>query len=183
MNDIDKAVIDQVTQDLTTSEFIDRALKAAKKIAGNLEDPAKDLRLELVTLNNQISKTMDLALSLEDAGPALRKVNELEAQRKQIAAEIARLEKEYQVQTALQQITRTDLEILIKGLAEDFAEGSPRELKRKLGVMIDRIVLDPVELTFQIGYRLASDGSLSMASPRRSDGWAIYFKTRRKRLP
>jgi hypothetical protein len=46
-------------------------------------------RLEVANINNQISKVMDLVVKLVNPNPALKKINELEAQRKTLEDQIA----------------------------------------------------------------------------------------------
>ncbi len=156
----------KITDDLRSEQFVDKALAAAHKSAGDIEDPAKSLRAEVVALNTKVSRAMDLVVSLDDPAPALRKVNELEAKRKQVADEIARLEKEYQAQVVMQSLTRNDVKRIIDELAEDMSEDDPHRLNRIIGTMVDRIILDPVNLTYQIHYRISQSDGVSMASPR-----------------
>lgn len=106
MQQVDDAVIDLILRDMRAPALAEALARQARRhAAASGEDPAQELRREIVAINGQISKAMDLALQLEDPAPALRKVNELEAKRRAIADEVARLEREYTVQTALAHIT------------------------------------------------------------------------------
>ena len=48
---------------------------------------------------------MDFTASLQNAGPALRKIDELEQQRKAVLEELARLEKESDLNSQLAEVT------------------------------------------------------------------------------
>ncbi|MCU7845341.1 MAG: recombinase family protein [Candidatus Thiodiazotropha sp. (ex Monitilora ramsayi)] len=163
---IDEAVSKKVIDDMRSPRFIDALLKSAHRQEEKPEDPAKGMRKELIGLNEQISKTMDLAVQLADPAPALRKVNELEARRKSLSEEIERLERDYAVQIAMQSITRDDIKRLVSNLIEDLQDIEKPKLKGVFQAMVDHISLDPERLEFTVNYRLPIIDSLSMASPR-----------------
>lgn len=164
---IERAIVAQITADFQSDAFIDALLKAARDAAdGAPEDPAKELRHEVVALNGQISKASDLALQLEDPAPMLRKIQELEARRRGLAEEINRIEREHALQSALRGVTREQIAERVQELAEEVADADQSRLKGILQAAIERIVLDPQSLECRVHYRIPLERTLSMASPR-----------------
>lgn len=170
--DIDKAVVGKMIDDMRSREFIAALLQEARKAQGK-EDPTKTLRAEIAALNRQVSKAMDLAMSLDDPAPALRKVNDLEAQRRTLADEMERLEREFAAQQALQAITEDQVAELINGLAEALETAEAGRLKDVLHALIERVTLDPRTLDCRIHYRIAVSDRLLVASPRRRAEWPV----------
>jgi len=97
------------------------SLQSTQKVASlSLEDPAETLRLEVANIYSQISKAMGLAIKLANPEPALKKINEMETQRKPLEDHIARLEFEYSMQSALTDITETQVSGTLKNFTENF---------------------------------------------------------------
>lgn len=172
---VDAAVVAQLAADLGRPDTIDALLAAARQSAGAAHDPGRELQRELVALNAQISRAMDLAVQLQDPAPALRKVDELEARRRALADEAQRMRAETEAAHALRAITRPQLQELIAGLLEELRETERPRLKGVIQAIVREIVLDPAEMTLQIHYRLAMPDTLEMASPRGRDGWGIDY--------
>ena len=127
----------------------------------------------MVALNAQIAKAMDMALQLATPGPALRKVDELEARRGQLVDELARLEQEQALQAALSQITPDHVRGLVHGLADEITAAERPRLKGIISSAVDRVMLDPLTLDCRIHYRIPLERTLALASPRGSVGWGV----------
>lgn len=168
---LDDAVRAQVVRDLGTSALIRDLTRAARSAAARMEaDPAAGLRLNVVRLNEQVSKAMDLALALADPAPAVRKVNELEVKRAALAAEIARIEREQAGRSLLCAMTEERVAAILAGVAADLNNTPPERWKTVLHALIKRIDLDPESLDCQIRYRIAAQKAVTdtpnVASPR-----------------
>lgn len=167
---VDAAITEQVLGDIVSSEFADKVTQATKEIASSLiEDPAEEIRKEVADINRQISKAMDLAVKLDNPDPALKKINELETQRKPLEDQIARLEREYSMQSALANITKPQVASILKTFAENFRSVPKERWKETVRPLVEHIVLDPETLDCCIHYRFAVDDRLCMASPRGFD--------------
>lgn len=165
-HDVDSAVLDQLMADIRSPEFI-RALTAEARRANAVdEDPAKPLRTQIVGINSQISKASDLALQLEDPAPMLRKIAELETRRKLLVDEVARLEREHQAQVMLAGISEKDVAAVLDGIANSLESLPQAQWKQLIRSLVDKIILDPVDLECRIHYRIAVENRLRMASPR-----------------
>lgn len=169
---VDRAVMDQVIADMSSARFARALLREAQKSHDrNGGDPAADLRRELVTINGQIAKAMDLSLELESPGPALRKVDELERQRRAVSDEIDRLEREHQDSAALGHVTPQQVQRMLRERLELLTETDPAELKPTLTALVEKVVLDPGERTAEIHYRITAGKWLSLATPGGDEGW------------
>jgi len=69
---------------------------------------------------------LDLAIKLDNPDPALKKINEFEIQRKPLEKHIARLELEHSMQSALANITETQVSGILKNFTENF-RSMPKE--------------------------------------------------------
>ena len=165
MEDVDRAVVGKLVEDMRSREFVAALLRESRQ-AHAAPDPTSDLRAEIVAINNQVARAMDLALQLDDPAPALRKVNELEAKRRAIADEMERLERDYTVQQALQGVTEDQVAELICSLAEEIETAERPRLKGVVRTLVERVTLNPETLECRVHYCIAVTDRLCMASPR-----------------
>lgn len=171
---VDEAVVGQIQVDFGSEGFVEALVREARQAGGGRPThPARNQHAEVVALNAQIAKTMDLAIALDSPAPALRKINELEARRTQLADEIARIEQEQALQAALSQITPAHVRALVHSLADELAAAEQPRLKGILHSAVDRILLDPQTLECRISYRIPLERTLDMASPRECGSWGI----------
>ena len=164
---VDEAITEQLLGDIVSPEFVSKVTGATKEIANSLlEDPAEEFRQEVANINKQISKAMDLAVKLDNPDPALKKINELETQRKPLEDQITRLEHEHSMQSALANITEPQVSSILKNFTENFRSIPKERWKESIRPLVEHIVLDPETLDCCIHYRFAVDNRLCMASPR-----------------
>jgi site-specific DNA recombinase len=164
-NHVDEAVIEKIARDMNSDEFV-KALAANARQQTNADDPAQELRTEVVRLNEQISKTMDLATSLDDPAPALRKINELERTRKEAAEQVNALEREHSAQEALRQVTPDGIRKALDTLWKDTRELDTPQMKAALKAFVQAVELNPETLEAKVFYRVSADRCVRMASPR-----------------
>lgn len=168
---VDSAVLEKISRDMQSDEFIDALVDSARTQA-QAEDPAADLRPQLTHLNEQISRAMDTALALDDPAPAHRKVNELEAQRKQLAQQITQLERDYSAQQALRDVTPQGVRRALDTMWKDTEHMDAQALKAALRAFVDKVELNPETLQCRVFYRVSADSCGKMASPRVADNSA-----------
>lgn len=157
MREVDAGVQQMFFQDLRSPAFVRQLLNQARIAADGNEDPARDLRLELISLTRNIEKALSFALEMEHPAPALRKASALEAQRDALAAEIKRREGEYANSRALAVLTEENIRELLERFIVDMQTDDRRELKRVLAAFVDRVELDPGSLKCRIHYRIPVD--------------------------
>jgi len=90
----------------------------------------------------------------------------LETQRKPLEDHIVRLELEYSMQSALANITETQVSGILNNFTENFRSVPKERWKESMRPLVEQIVLDPETLDCCIHYRFAVDDRLTMASPR-----------------
>ena len=164
---VEDAVMGKVLEDMQSQSFISQLTSEAKRYAAaQPKDPAQRVKEQLKDINRNLSRTMEFACALSDPAPALRKVEELEQQRKQLADEIARLEKEQGLTTRLAAITEPAVKQLLRGVVQEMRAMQREALKDMLASLTEKIVLDPLTLQCQIHYRIGIEGRNKLASPR-----------------
>lgn len=166
-------MIDQIVADMGSEDLIDALYTEAKSEARNVEpDNSGPLREELRQVETQIDKAMSLALQLDNPAPVMRKVNELEARRQALAEEMARIEEEGAVLTAMRSVKRNEVAQLVRTLTVEIDEAERPRLKGVLQAAIEQITLDPANLHCRIHYRIATGRTLEMASPTGPERYA-----------
>ena len=171
---IDAAVTARMLTDLRSEELaavVAGGGKAAR--SGQGRKPA--LHREIIKINEQIGRAMDAALQLADAGPAYRKIDELERRRKALVEEQLLIEAESEQARAARAMTPARVSALLKEWA-DRIEMLERDvlnriaLKEAIRELVGRIELDPADLSCRIDYRIKAinpgKSRESMASPR-----------------
>jgi site-specific DNA recombinase len=164
---VESAVLDKLIEDMQSPSFVRELTLQTKRHAGAQgEDPTQPVRARLKELNQRVSRMMDFTASLQDPGPALRKIDELEQQRKAVLEELARLEKESGLNSQLAEITEPMVKQLLRGVVEEIQAMDREGLKDMLASLADKVVLDPANLACRIHYRIGIEGRNRVASPR-----------------
>jgi site-specific DNA recombinase len=164
---LEKAVVDQIMQDLLSPSFVKKLTHEALKYReAHRVDPAQQHRTDVKDLEMRISKMMEMATGLENPAPALREVDKLERSRNALLSEINRQETEYTAASMLNNISEAKIEKFLRGIAENMESLSREAMKDFLANVIGRVILDPATHECQIDYRIGIDLGDKMASPR-----------------
>lgn len=110
----------------------------------------------------------------------MRKVNEIEATRPPLEAEIERLEEERACRKSVQALTPAAVREILTDRLSTLQHADQQELKPLLRDLIGRIVLCPATGNCQIQYLIQQPRSLSMASPRGGAQWTLKASSRLK---
>lgn len=168
--DIERQVIERVLLDIAAPEFAPAMLKATRAALASDTDPAavRALANEVAALAAQISRTLDLAAQLDDPGPALRKIDELERRRAEQAMKLQHLQLEQERAGQLGKISLDDVRRVLAELTAEMQETGRGDLLRPVILsVVERIELDPETLDGSISYRVATPRSgVNVASPR-----------------
>src|SRR4051812_12107281 len=105
---------------------------------------------------------------MDDPSPLLRRLEELELERRPAAERVLRAEAEQDRVRILETVTERDVAQLLAGLAEDIAALDRETLKDVLRAWIGKIELDPTTRAGRLIYRLTLN-PVSVASPRGAD--------------
>lgn len=151
---LEQAVLAKFVQDLQAPKFVNALLAAA---TAERRKPAADghlraLRDRVTDLTTRIARMMDLAADLAEPGPALRKIDALEAERRTALAALASHEAEQAQYAPLAELTAHDVRMALRDLAENLQQSERDQVKDALGALVERIDLDPATLSCQIHY-------------------------------
>ena len=164
---IESTVIRQVMKELQSKRAAKALAAAARKATqAQQEDPAADLRKQEQSLARQISKLMDIVVQVENSGPVLAKVDELEANRLAISTEVSRVDQERQASQALAGITPEQVQVILRNMADQLADATRDRIKGLLRNIVEAVRLDPDSLDCQIKLKVGAGRRDIMASPR-----------------
>lgn len=185
-DDLEDAILRQLTQDLVSEGFVGELVRAAHQV----QAPPDTTRLagkQLARVEQRIRRMMQLAAEMADAAPALREVEALERQRAELREQVAAAEDARHVADLNRTITEADVRRILEGLAADVAAAGREQLKDLLGVLLERISLDPATFACTMHYRVGGVAWDKLASPRgRAPGprveRGVAVSTRRRRV-
>lgn len=171
---VDSAVLEQLVADLSSEEFTAKMLATALDWYRDTGDEAvREARQALDELDRRVAKVMEMAEQLDDPGPAMRRVNDLERGRPALVAEIERLEEERACRKSVQALTPAAVQDILTDRLSSLQNAQPHELKPMLRSLIGRVVLCPAAGDCQIQYRIQQPRSLFVASPRGRAEWTL----------
>ena len=166
MEEIEEAVLGKIYSDMQSPKFTAQLASEIKNYTRKHEnDPAKTIRRDINNINTKIDKLMSFALELEDRGPAIREINKLESERKNLNDELIRMEKDHQASIALSKIQQPDVSKILKHFVNEIKALDKEPLKDRLHSLIRRVTLSPDTLECSIEYSIGIRGDV-MASPR-----------------
>jgi site-specific DNA recombinase len=163
--EMERAVWEQVVADTGSDEFVRRLVAETRRRQKKPGNESKALHKDVVALNAQIARMMELAGQMTIAAPALRKVEELECRRQAIVAEIGRLDRERAAEEAMAGITEAQVRTI---LADVLAGTGKRQV---LDSLLERVTLDPSTLEARVEYRI--EYRQKLASPRQCEHWPV----------
>lgn len=162
--EIERAVWAQVQSDTKSEEFIGRLVSETRKRNKIQDNKPKIIQKQIVALNAQIARMMELAGQMSIAAPALRKVEELEGRRQSLVAEISRIERERAADEAMAAINEPQVRAILSNMMDVATHADKRQI---LDSIIERVALDPSTLEARIEYRI--EYRQKLASPRRCE--------------
>lgn len=162
--DIERAVWAQVQADTKSDAFISRLVAETRKRKGKPDTKPKLIQKQIVALNAQIARMMELAGQMNIAAPALRKVEELEGRRQALVAEISRLDRERLADEAMAAINEPQVRSILNSMMDVATDADKRQI---LDCILERVALDPSTLEARIEYRI--EYRQKLASPRQCE--------------
>lgn len=168
--EVDQQLLEKIASDLRSSNFSASLVKRARTSYGR-EFTTELARLaeSEATLSRRISGFMDMAEKLDTAGPVLRKVNELEVDRKRIAREMEQARRDAATAAAARAVTEDQVGRMLDAMASDMEQLDRDKLKDFLYTICERVTLNPDTLTARIEYRIPLVRRDRLASPRESE--------------
>ena len=167
---IEKAVLAQVRSDLASPKMAKSLLERMRKTLLGNEDTGRleTLQREEADLRGRISGLVEMAESMTEPAPLVRRIDELEKDRVGLALEVTRLHQEQKQARGARRLTEQDVERLLQRVVDD----QGHDARSLLLAVVEKVEFDPACKEGVIHYRIATDraglvgsGDL-MASPR-----------------
>jgi hypothetical protein len=167
---IDGAIIQQLTNDLQSDEFVKALVKSAHKTSHDTNDgkELKDAQSKMRVIDAKIEKLSNLLIETTATATLLRKIESLEQERSDILFSIEAAESAIAQAKAMQKIEEKDVRAILSNFAECIVEDDRDDLKEILRSLIDRIVFDYSTLDCCIHYKIPVKSRDLVASPRGS---------------
>ena len=159
---VEEAVLAQVAADMGSDDFIAAVVRTARDKTRAKIDSLRPVREQLQVITKRIARMADMAAELRDRGPALRRIEELEDERKLLEGELRHLEQEQADAQALSQITEAEVRAHLRSLA---THGDRETIRDCLGHILEGVELDPDSGTCRLLYRISPVVRANLASP------------------
>ena len=160
---IEHVIVGRVFEDLKSTVFVDELVAEAKRTCKAPPPKLKPLKAELQDVERRVQRTMQNAEDLEDPSPALRRVEVLEKERKQLEERLKSLEEKNASRDIISGLSRQNVKRLLSDVANSLEDVPPADMREALGDVLDRVVLDPDTRQCDIHYRIGTRDKL--ASP------------------
>lgn len=164
---LEEAVLAQVAIDIRGEAMVKtmtETARAAQQPGDGHELQA--LQAELRDIEARIRKLTGLLEETVTPGPLLRRLDELEGNRGEVADRLQRLDDETRRAKALAAVKESDVRRMLDALAEDMEALDRAHLKDFIGALVEEIILDPATRAGSIRYRIAQRSGVKLASPR-----------------
>ena len=158
---VDEPVLERVLSDLESGDFASLLLQGTRATLGVVADPAVADRLkgQIEVYTGRIAKMMDLAAMMETQAPALRRIEDLEAERAELERQLADHESKTAQSRLMDQVSVQDVQRELASIIE-LAKDGDVALGAVVMALVDRVELDPVSLDARLHYRFASNSSI-----------------------
>ncbi|MBE0615234.1 MAG: recombinase family protein [Burkholderiales bacterium] len=169
---LDSRVITQVVRDLRSKEFAKGLSDEAHRCAGknSTETALEKSRSRLAAIDKKMNRYAEMAVEAASPRVFYDKIAELEKQRAEIESALAVLEQASAERNAWAAMTEPEAVKMLAGLADtiegpDGERPDPERMKDMLVGFIDKIKLNPSDLSAAIHYRIQVPTGVWMASP------------------
>lgn len=174
---LDEPVLDCVLAQLASPTFAQVLLRGTRDALAKEANPAAaaELRTRIARLDKQAARMLEMAALMDEPAPALRHIEELEAQRAALDADLAGYARASADVDALGTVTIDCVQRELSAIGELASEGD-QAASAAVMALVDRIELDPASFEANIHFKLAPGASstpgaapvVNVASPRPS---------------
>ena len=164
---LEQAIVGQVARDLRSPAFVTALVKRARAAQHptKAEGRAKMLRQDLDDHERRMAKIANCIPEMKNPRPLVAKLEEMDAERARLLAELKQAQADRDVVRALSQITERDVERMLDTAIEQMEQLEQGELKDFLRGLVGKIELDPATLTCRMHYRIPLRLGVKVASP------------------
>lgn len=164
---IEDAVLGRIYQDLIAPDMARRLLEATQATLGTPDlSELTDAKRELAAVERAIDRQMELAGLMQNPAPALRKVEEMEGRRAELAQRVVGLDREALRAKDAANISEAD----VTRLLEQTLTQNKDDARALALSVVERVELEPSTHHLTIHYRIhTSVSGDKLASPRRRE--------------
>ncbi len=166
--ELEQAVLTQIASDFRSPEIVAayiRELGAFQKSMAEYVDVGAALR-DLRDVEGKIGRLTALLDQTTEPAPLVRRIEELEKDRRTATDRLARAQDEQEKSSATKAITSEDVHQALDRLAADLAALDRDTLKDSLRQWLSKVEFDPATRSGRIHYRLTLDGVKAASPPR-----------------
>ena len=166
--ELDKAVLDCIINDICNDEFANAVLGHYKTLAKkeNRNETRSKLILNVKQLESQIENLV-LSISKTTAQTAiLRTIEKLENERDNILKEIEAQRNDASISSKMENLNLNDVKTMLKNIAEEFNAEENEYLKDAISSIVESVILDDTTLEATVMYRIGYPTGDKLASPR-----------------
>ena len=163
------AVLAQIAADFRSPAIVAAYVRELNSLQANLAEfvDVEGAERALNDVEDKISRLTSLLEQTTEPAPLVRRIEELEHDRRGAADRLARARDDHERSLATRAITEEDVHEALDHLAEDLEAFDRDSLKDSLGQWLSKIEFDPASRSGRMHYRLTVDG-VKVASPRGS---------------
>ena len=165
---VERQVLDQIGQDLSTDAIIDQCTRLARKAArpGSRDVELKTLQRQAQDLERKIGRVRLVMTEMENPRAMAPQLEQLVAAKEEIDRQVATLVDDLSGNQVMRMISEDDTRALLGNLGEALRSMDRMHVKTRLRALLEKIVVDPAQLSARIYYAIPAATGDSLASPR-----------------
>lgn len=168
---LDALVLRKIRDDIASPEFISRVTKAVKaSLKPEMQaSTEKELRSEFQRINKKIDSLAAMLADTSAPAAILRQIEKYEIERGSVLSKIENIEAQAAQAKVINLLTERDVRSAIEHNIDAIETLDRENLKEMLSKLIDSVILNPLDLTCSLNYRINLKRGDNMASPRGFD--------------
>lgn len=165
---LERQVLEAMARELQSDGIVRQLAQYARTAAapGQREQELARLQRRSAELERQLGRIRNVVTIMERPEAMAPKLDELMAAKKAIDLQAAELAGEVAGKRVRALITEEDVREVLRGLVDSLATLERATLKARLRAMLEKIMVDPVDLSSRIYYSIPLATGVSVASPR-----------------
>ncbi len=175
---VEKAIIGQVLETLQSEAMADQiaAHYRATAKARESSDEVGPIKRRIGEIDKKTARLADLMSETSAPVALLRQIEVLEDERGRLAESLTGIEADAGMRRALKAVSGSDVRRMLKGLAEEIADGDREATRDALRQIIAKVQLSPETFEAEVFFRVgpASKSGVCMATPRGSEPFPAF---------
>jgi DNA invertase Pin-like site-specific DNA recombinase len=155
---VESAVVALTVAELQSEERAKAIAEHYRRLSSPGRNGSKEVavsRRKVADLDKRIARLVALVSQTSAPDALLRQVEAMEAERAALVASVDASASEASALRSLRSVSAADVRRMLAGLADDLAGTDPAALRDVLGLLVERVVLDPATFEAVVHFRLA----------------------------